>query len=112
MLDVAALDRLRTIASTPEAMGRLVASFLDNGASLVAQLADAAATGDIHVLRRHAHTLKSNAAIFRATDLADVCGRLEAKARVGDATNAPVLAAAIAAAFGGTREVLVQVVAP
>ena len=47
-----------------------------------------------------------------ASDLADICGRLEAKARVGDATNAPVLAAAIAAAFGGTREVLVQVVAP
>ena len=50
VLDPVALDRLRTIASTPEALARLVSSFLDNGASLVAQLTEAAATGDLNVL--------------------------------------------------------------
>lgn len=111
MLDTDAPVRLRAIASTPEAMARLVASFLENGASLVAQLTEAASIGDLDVLRRHAHTLKSNAASFGATDLAELCGQLEGQARAVVVPDATVLAEGITAAFARTREVLVQLVA-
>ena len=105
-LDPAALTRLRTIASNEEAFGRLVSSFLDNGATLVAQLTDAAGSGDLEVLRRNAHTLKSNAASFGAVALAEWCGTLETRARSGDATDAEDLVGRIAAAFRDTRAAL------
>jgi signal transduction histidine kinase/DNA-binding response OmpR family regulator/putative methionine-R-sulfoxide reductase with GAF domain len=106
LLDPAALTRLRTIAPNPEAFARLVSTFLDNGAALVAQLADAAGSGDLEVLRRNAHTLKSNAASFGAGELAEWCGTLETRARAGDATDAEDLVGRIAVAFGDTRAAL------
>jgi HPt (histidine-containing phosphotransfer) domain-containing protein len=106
VLDSVALDRLRTIASTPEAMAKLVGSFVDNGASLVAQLTEAAATGDLDVLKRQSHTLKSNAATFGATELAELCGALESRSRTGTVAGAPVAAAAIAKAFAAVQATL------
>ena len=50
--------RLQAIAPNAEALARLVASFLDNGAVLIAKLAEAAGAGDAEALRRHAHTLE------------------------------------------------------
>jgi HPt (histidine-containing phosphotransfer) domain-containing protein len=105
-LDPTALERMRSIAPDEEAFGRLVTSFLDNGASLLAQLTDAAGNGDPDVLRRAAHTLKSNAASFGATDLADRCGTLETQARNDDITGVDAQIAAIAAAFEGARRAL------
>jgi HPt (histidine-containing phosphotransfer) domain-containing protein len=42
------------------------------------------AAGDSETARRAAHTLKSNAATFGATGLAELCAELEAGARGGD----------------------------
>ena len=106
VLDPAALLRLRSIAPSDEAMARLVASFLDNGASLVAKLTDAAATVDLDGLRRQSHTLKSNAASFGATDLSELCASLETQTRAGDLSGAPDLVTRIALAFDGAREAL------
>jgi HPt (histidine-containing phosphotransfer) domain-containing protein len=41
-------------------------------------------SGDAEAVRRAAHTLKSNAATFGATDLADLCAEVESRARAGD----------------------------
>ena len=79
---------------------------MDNGASLLAQLTDAAGTGDTDLLRRSAHTLKSNAASFGATELADICGTLETQARNDAITGVDAQIAAIAAAFEGARRAL------
>jgi signal transduction histidine kinase/DNA-binding response OmpR family regulator/putative methionine-R-sulfoxide reductase with GAF domain len=106
MLDVAALDRLRAIAPNAESFDRLVTSFIDNGAALVGKIADAAGSGDLDVLRRSAHTLKSNAASFGATDLAELCGNLEAQARAGSTDGASELTKQIASAFNAARTVL------
>jgi response regulator RpfG family c-di-GMP phosphodiesterase len=106
VLDPAALARLRSIAPHPDAFAQLVSSFLDNGAVLVGQLADAAGSGDLEVLRRNSHTLKSNAASFGAGALAEWCGTLETRSRAGDATDAEDLVRRIAAAFGDTRAAL------
>ena len=58
VLDPSALARLQAIAPNAEALARLVASFLDNGAVLIAKMAEAAGAGDAEALRRHAHTLE------------------------------------------------------
>ncbi len=106
VLDVRALDRLRAIAPSPEAMERLVDTFLDGGAMLVEHLKAAAVANDIDGLRRHAHTLKSNAASFGATDLADLCSAFEAEARAGVVAGAVGAASLIASAFEATRRAL------
>ena len=106
VLDESALSRLRAIAPDPATMTQLVTSFLDNGAGLVAEIGSAAGAGDLDTLRRSAHTLKSNAASFGATDLAALCSRLEAQARAGDLTDTDQLAQQIAVAFEGARRAL------
>jgi signal transduction histidine kinase/DNA-binding response OmpR family regulator len=105
-LDDSALMRLRAIAPDEAAMQQLVASFLDNGAGLVAQIASAAGDGDIDGLRRGAHTLKSNAASFGATGLAELCARLESQARDGELSGAEDLARQIGVAFEGSSHAL------
>jgi len=106
VIDEAALERLRAIAPDEAAMERLVASFLDNGAGLVAEIGVAAASGDLDVLRRSAHTLKSNAASFGADDLAGLCAELEGQARDGVFEDSDDLARQIALAFEGARRAL------
>ncbi len=105
-LDAAALDRLHSIAPSAEMFDRLVASFLENGSSLLVKLAEAAGSGDVEVLLRASHTLKSNAASFGATDLAELCGALEAQARSGVTDGATEQTKLIASAFNGARAAL------
>ena len=105
-LDTGALDRLRAIAPTSDAFNRLVTSFLENGATLLVQMADAVGARDVDVLRRSAHTLKSNAASFGATDLAELCGKLEAQTRAGSTEGASELTKQIAIAFNDAQAAL------
>ena len=106
VLDPSALARLKSIATSAEALARLVASFLDNGAVLVAGMAEAAGAGNADALRRHAHTLKSNAASFGATELSERCAALEARARAGDLAGAGEAVSRIAQEFDGARAAL------
>ena len=106
VLDASALARLRAIAPNPEAFATLTASFVDNGAVLVAQMAEAAGSGDADALRRNAHTLKSNAASFGATELSELCAALEARARAGDIADVDDAVTRIARAFDGARAAL------
>ena len=87
-------------------MQRLVESFLDNASGLVVQLGEAAGSGNVEVLLRASHTLKSNAASFGADDLTAVCGELESRARNGSVEGAADLVRQIAAEFEGVRQVL------
>lgn len=106
VLDPTALERLRSIASTPESFGQLVASFFANGSSLVDQLSAAADTGDLDVLKRQSHTLKSNAASFGATALTALSATLESQTRAGSADGAADLVPQIADAFETAIEAL------
>jgi signal transduction histidine kinase/DNA-binding response OmpR family regulator len=106
VLDAAAMERLRAIAPDADALAALVSSFLANGAALLAQLAAAAGAGDADGLRRHAHTLKSNAASFGATDLAERCAALEARARAGEVEGAAGQVVGVATAFDAARAAL------
>jgi signal transduction histidine kinase/CheY-like chemotaxis protein len=106
VLDPSALARLQSIVPNAEALARLVTSFLDNGAVLIARMAEASGAGDAEALRRHAHTLKSNAASFGATELAEHCAALESQARAGDIAGAGEAVSRIAREFDGTRAAL------
>ena len=106
VLDSNAFDRLRSIAPNTEMLDRLVTSFLDNGADLLAQLAHAAGSGDVEVVLRSSHTLKSNAATFGATELAELCAKVEAQARAGSLDGTIGRVVAIASAFEAARVAL------
>jgi CheY-like chemotaxis protein len=93
-------------ALDPAVIRRMVASFGDQGPRSVAELIDtflghapeqlamlrmAVEAGDADEARRGAHTLKSNAASFGASSLADLCRELEAAAQADTLDNAPDL---------------------
>jgi HPt (histidine-containing phosphotransfer) domain-containing protein len=69
-------------------------------------MAEAAGAGEADALRRHAHTLKSNAASFGATELSELCAALEARARAGELGGAAEAVSRIAGEFDGARAAL------
>jgi HPt (histidine-containing phosphotransfer) domain-containing protein len=66
----------------------LIDAFLEDAPTQLAALRSALEQGDGEAARRAAHTLKSNAATFGATSLADVCRELEAAGARGDLDGA------------------------
>ncbi len=88
VLDPAALTQLREMAGDASSMRALIDAFLQNAPGLVGELAG----DEAEVVRRAAHTLKSNARTFGAADLADLCQKLEERARAGDLDGAGELA--------------------
>ncbi|HVC30393.1 MAG TPA: response regulator, partial [Steroidobacteraceae bacterium] len=89
-LDAAAVERLRamTAKGPPGALSALVRTFLTNAPALVAQMEQALQSDRSDLLQRAAHTLKSNAASFGATALAESCRALESQARDGNLAGA------------------------
>jgi CheY-like chemotaxis protein/HPt (histidine-containing phosphotransfer) domain-containing protein len=106
VLDPAALGQLREAAGDGSVMRELIDAFLQHAPGLVGDLAG----NEAEEVRRAAHTLKSNARTFGATDLADLCQKLEERARAGELGHAEALARQIeekyeraAAALGAVR---------
>jgi HPt (histidine-containing phosphotransfer) domain-containing protein len=69
-------------------MRELIDAFLQNAPSLMGELT----SDEAEDVRRAAHTLKSNARTFGAIELADVCQKLEERARAGELHGAAELA--------------------
>ncbi|MBN8455716.1 Hpt domain-containing protein, partial [Accumulibacter sp.] len=96
-LDVDLLDH--PIRQLPGPNGELlvqkvVAAYLGDAPTRLAQLQAAAAAGDAEALRRAAHALKSSSANVGAEPLAALCKELEALGRQGDVDGAGTLLAA------------------
>jgi HPt (histidine-containing phosphotransfer) domain-containing protein len=73
-----AIDRLyETVGSDPQSLVEMIDCFLEEGPMLVGQISAASVSGDFLLMRRCAHTLKSNARDFGASALADLCEALE-----------------------------------
>jgi HPt (histidine-containing phosphotransfer) domain-containing protein len=60
------------------------------------------------VVRRAAHTLKSNAATFGASALAELCAELEAQAREGDLAEGETRLGEIEAAYAAVEPELAK----
>ncbi len=87
-LDAGALERLAEAAGgDPEFVGVLLETFADEAPAALAELRAGLDSGDAEAVRRAAHTLKSNAATFGATELAELCAEVESRARDGDLTD-------------------------
>jgi len=106
VLDPAALGQLRETAGDASLIRELIDAFLQNAPRLVGELSGDEAEG----VRRAAHTLKSNAHTFGATELADLCQTLEGRARAGELDDTGELVRQIeanyeraAAALGAAR---------
>jgi HPt (histidine-containing phosphotransfer) domain-containing protein len=85
-----------------------VRTFEDDGRRLLAELRDGIAERRVTDVRRAAHSLKSNAANFGATTLADLSRRLEAAAEGGSLEGGADLAQRIADEYQRVQSALHQ----
>ncbi len=69
--------------TSPELLVELLGAYLDDSPQLLEQIRTGLASGDIDVVRRAAHSLKSNSASFGANGLAESSRDLEFLARGG-----------------------------
>jgi PAS domain S-box-containing protein len=91
VLERDAIEQLRAGAGDDAFVVELVETFLRDAPALLATLRG----GNAQELRRAAHTLKSNARVFGATRLAELCQELEALAQTGAHAAADELVARI-----------------
>ncbi|MFN8428103.1 MAG: Hpt domain-containing protein [Anaerolineales bacterium] len=86
-IDRQTFDDLKQM-SGEEFIVELIDTFLDDAPKLAAEMHAALAAQDSDSFRRAAHSLKSNAATFGATRLAELTKRLEALGRENRLTDA------------------------
>ncbi len=107
ILAPSALAALRKLVGEDDAaLHELVQSFLDETPPLLAELHRAVETGDMGLLRRAAHTLKSSSLDFGAVDLSELCRQLEALGKAGRVQGAMDLVAQVDMEYGRVREAL------
>jgi HPt (histidine-containing phosphotransfer) domain-containing protein len=87
-------------------LGEMIDEFFNDTPTLLADMRQALRTKDAVVLRRAAHTLKSNSANFGALALSAQCKALEELSRAGTLDDAPTLVAQIEAAYEQARRAL------
>lgn len=84
----------------------MIGLFLQDAPEQLKSLAQGLAVGEAEVVRRAAHTLKSNGALFGAAGLVGLCEELENRARAGDLAGAPELVARLEAALAALAAAL------
>jgi PAS domain S-box-containing protein len=114
VLDLSVVARLTASFSDRESVAGLIDTFLQHVPEQLRDLREGASRGDADVVRRTAHTLKSNAATFGASALADMSRDLETRVAAGKLETATPLVDRIEAelrrveaALGDVREDLV-----
>ncbi len=101
VIDTGALDALREMTGDdPAFMAEMIDAYFDDTASLLAAMRAALAAGDVEVLRRAAHSLKSNSATFGALGLSRLCRELEERGKNGALDGAAALVDQVEAAYG------------
>lgn len=80
IIDPAAFEELKQISGA-DFINELIDAFLDDAPKMIGEMETALATRDTESFRRNAHSLKSNASTFGATELAGLAKELEMMAR-------------------------------
>jgi HPt (histidine-containing phosphotransfer) domain-containing protein len=80
VIDKATFEELKQMSGA-DFINELIDAFLDEAPSMINQMEIALATKDVEAFRRNAHSLKSNANTFGATELASLAKELEFMAR-------------------------------
>jgi HPt (histidine-containing phosphotransfer) domain-containing protein len=92
LLDPAALENLQEmVGRDAEFMVELIDTFLEDAPRMLGDMHQALEGGDAELLRRTAHSLKSNSAEFGAMALSELCRELETMGKVGTVEGADEL---------------------
>jgi HPt (histidine-containing phosphotransfer) domain-containing protein len=75
-IDRATFDELKQMSGA-DLINELIDAFLDDAPQMVQNMQAAVTTGDVESFRRNAHSLKSNAYTFGATELGTLARELE-----------------------------------
>lgn len=103
-IDTSALEQLgELIGGDRAALRELVATFVEEGEEIVANLREALRGEDRDALRRGAHSMKSSAQDFGAGGLAALAATLESRARADWPVTAPEDVEALAGAFAAAK---------
>jgi len=102
-IDRGALASLQEDLGGAAALARIVRLFLDQLDPQADEIAQAAGAGELDVLARTAHRMKSSSATLGATTLAEVLAQLEVEAAGGDGASCITLAATLATAVERAR---------
>jgi two-component system sensor histidine kinase/response regulator len=83
VLDLRVLDELRELGGTedPGLIAELIEIFLTDAPQRLQEISTALSTGDLKIVERAAHTLKSSSANIGATRLSKLCKEMEEVAR-------------------------------
>jgi len=76
VIDQATFEELKQMSGA-DFIGELIDAFLDDAPGMIQNMENASAGKDIESFRRNAHSLKSNANTFGATELAALAKELE-----------------------------------
>lgn len=79
-IDKATFEELKQLSGA-DFINELIEAFLDDGPHMIKQMKTALSANDVESFRRNAHSLKSNANTFGATELASLARELELMAR-------------------------------
>jgi len=79
-IDRATFEELKQMSGT-DFINELIDAFLDDSPNMISQMQTALISKDVESFRRNAHSLKSNANTFGATELAPLAKELELMAR-------------------------------
>lgn len=105
VLDPTTVQRL-VEALSPTLVAELIQAFLEDSPSMVDTIRRAGPTADPGEVRLAAHTLRSNADTFGASDLASLCTNLETQARAGALAETEPLISHITAEYDRCRSAL------
>jgi HPt (histidine-containing phosphotransfer) domain-containing protein len=98
---LSALDEL--VGGDVEALHEIAQAFLEDAPERIGELRRGLAAGDDALVRRSAHTLKSTALTFGASELGEACRELEEAARVGRLDDAQQLAGRVDSEWSRAR---------
>lgn len=76
VINRATFDGLKQMVG-PDFIGELVTTFFDDAPRMMEELRASLASNDVETFRRAAHSMKTNAATFGATELAELAKALE-----------------------------------
>jgi CheY-like chemotaxis protein/HPt (histidine-containing phosphotransfer) domain-containing protein len=108
-LEPGALDPLmEATGGDPEFVAALLETFADDAPAILDELRGGLASGDSDAVRRSAHTLKSNAATFGATELLALCAELESRARAGDLADGQQILRRVEASHAAVQKELAE----
>jgi HPt (histidine-containing phosphotransfer) domain-containing protein len=107
IIDSQALAKLlETVGGDEGFLTELIEAFLEEAPGLLDEMDKAVLDSDAERLRLHAHTLKSNAAQFGATQLSAICLAIEQQAKEQALDGVDLLAAQARTELQKVREAL------